>query len=188
MFYVILWEIFGANNFIAVWLINALSLWIVYDQLYKELLIRAGEKKAGEAIIVLIMFLPASFYLIFIYGTMIGFCFAALSILQQQRFFRTKSWKNLILSSIYIGFACFLKTNFYIFLIGIIIVYICFFIKVKGEMFIQFIVGIAGAIISCLTFSILLVALLGLITEDMSNNVGGDTEGTQACIRFTGIR
>lgn len=173
IFYVLLFGMFGANNYIAVWLINAIVLWLVYDQLYKELLIRAGEKKAGEVIIVLIMFLPASFYLTFIYGTVIGFCFAVLSIIQQQKFFRTKSWKNLLLSCVCIGFSCFLKTNFCIFLIGIIIVYIGFITEEKGEMFIQCIGGIAGAIISYFAFCILFVSLLSLMTENISNNVMG---------------
>lgn len=172
-FYVLLFGIFGANNFIAVWLINAIVLWHVYSQLYKGFLFEIGEKKAGAIIIILIMFLPASFYLSFIYGTVIGFCFAALSILQQQIFFRTKCWKNLLLSGIYIGFSCFLKTNFCIFLIGIIIVYICFIIEEKGKTFIQCIAGIISALISYFAFVILFISLLGVMTENMSNNVSG---------------
>lgn len=132
-FYILIFSIFGRNNLFAAWLINIFCICITYYFVYKELLCQSRRKLSGEILFALMLFLPVTFYNIYVYGTVLGICCACIAMVFQQRFFRKNMWRDGLLAGVFIAMACALKTNYQIYLIGIIMGYLFYLLETKGN-------------------------------------------------------
>ena len=123
LFCFLLCKLGGGFNFLLFQLLNALALGWMYRSIYcyyKSF----KKERTDEIVIALALFIPLILYVTFVYGTLIGLSFAVNAILQQQLFFVNRSKKNLLLSVVFILIACTLKSNYSIFLIGLLILFL----------------------------------------------------------------
>ena len=123
VFYQILSLIFGNSNYVAFQLINVLFIVISYYLLSQicYLLTEGREGLKIDTRVICLLFLPYLFYATFLYGTVVGFCFATLSFYGMLLFERKNKWQYFVMSVISMTLAVILKSNYMIFLIAAII-------------------------------------------------------------------
>ncbi|WP_207649878.1 hypothetical protein [Butyrivibrio proteoclasticus] len=114
--------IFGNENYIVFQLANAVALIVIYKELVK-FGCRIGLSNFGKLLIPFfgIIYLPMIIYVSFVYGNMGGLALTLVAINSEMDFFEKRNVKNILISSICIAFAMMLKSNFMIFLIGMLI-------------------------------------------------------------------
>ena len=122
--------IFGDYNYIAIQILNTIALTITYWALSCILESKFGKKIAVLFLIIAMLFLPAELYLTFVYGTIIGLMFCAISFLFMLRFMDTNKWSYLWLTGVLSVLAIFVKQNYLIFTIGMLA--FCFFEILRG--------------------------------------------------------
>ena len=112
----------GTENYLALQLLNIPGVLLCYfmmEGILKETGVTPWIRMM--TIFACILFFPFSMYVIFVYGTVWGLALALLSIYLEIRFFHDMQWKNLFLCCISITAAVFLKSNYEIFLIAMIL-------------------------------------------------------------------
>lgn len=114
--------LFGTENYLALQLLNVpgvLLCYIMMERIQKE----AGCSNRIRLMTtgLCILFFPFSMYVIFVYGTIWGMALSLTSVYLEIRFFHMYQWKDLILSTVCILMAVFLKSNYLIFLIALYI-------------------------------------------------------------------
>lgn len=146
LYFVILSKLFGELNIVAfqamniVWIIVSFAelVWISGNLDYKN-----GEKQRLMTSICVLLFFPWTFYVTYLYGTVIGEALSLGAICCLMLFKRKKSIVYIILGSISIAVAVLLKSNFMIFAIAMILCLISETIsdngKIKSILFICFI-------------------------------------------------
>lgn len=115
-------RVLGEYNFTAYHLINAALVPLIF----RELSILGGMfglSRGGQLLVLVlsVLFAPLSLYISFIYGTLPGLLFALLAIRLELRYFRGSSWVQALLSAICIAAAVLLKSNYLIFMVGMLI-------------------------------------------------------------------
>lgn len=80
-------------------------------RLFKDIF-RVGVMR--ETCLMLIGYLPFTFYITFIYGTIPGFFLASMALYYEYRFYKTGKWKTFLAAAVSICAAIFLKPNYLI--------------------------------------------------------------------------
>lgn len=123
VYYWILSYLFGSLNITAFQLVNILLIVFSYILLAKILGRLTGEnKKLGNAaLIAAALFLPYLFYAVFLYGNVVGLFFALAACYFAILYLKNYKWYLPLLGGFCMAAAVFVKSNYLIFYIGIVI-------------------------------------------------------------------
>lgn len=80
------------------------------------------KKIADITLAALLFYLPISFYITFIYGNLLGFCFSIIGLYYEYLFLRTCHWKHALLSGLSIGLSVLIRHNYSITFIAMILI------------------------------------------------------------------
>lgn len=117
--------LFNNSTYLIFQLINIFSLGLSFYCIYKTMEIYCENKELPKYImLMLILFLPFSMYITFVYGNLIGFSFASLAIWLQAKYLKTEKIGYIIGMVISITIAIFVKTNYSITLIAMILLFL----------------------------------------------------------------
>ena len=170
LFAYILCIIGGGYNFLLFQFLNALMVNCTYYQLYRFWK-KYGEQIRGDEILIGIgMFFPIMLTINYVYGTIIGLAFSVWAILYQQAYLKDRKKRDLVLSIVFVSLACVFKSNFIIFLIGVVVVYLydVAIHRMKGS-----IAGVAGILLCSILLNGMVDKSLSMITDGASDNVQG---------------
>lgn len=147
LYFVILSKLFGELNIVAFQAMNIVWIMVSFAELVwisGNLDYRSGERQRLMTSICVFLFFPWTFYVTYLYGTVIGEALSLGAICCLMLFKKKKRVGYIILGSISIGAAVLLKSNFMIFAIAMILYLINESInengKIKSILFICFIV------------------------------------------------
>lgn len=122
-FFGVLYKIFHTTDFMLLKVINVVSnifLLIGFHRIGREL---TGKKYVPSIFITGLLFIPITLYNTFIYGDFIGLTFAVWSIYFAIRFRKEDKKRDFILSILLCMFAFFIKINYSIFMIALLLYY-----------------------------------------------------------------
>ncbi len=112
----------GTENYLALQLLNVISLTLFYRALSKITDLFSSDWLAGTVVIFSgMMFIPAYFYTTFVYGTLIGLFFAANGFYCCLLFERDKKALQAVLMAVFLALSIVSKSNYLIFVTGILI-------------------------------------------------------------------
>lgn len=121
----ILGFVFKSKNYLALQVMNILALLGAFYCIYKITRMLFRDKKTSVATIIgLFMFVPLWFYILFIYGNIIGLVLSMAGVLFVLKYLENKKLKYIIFSAITIALAIVAKSNYVITLIALICVLI----------------------------------------------------------------
>lgn len=112
----------GSENYLALQLCNVPGVILCYflmERIVKET--GGSQWQRLMTVMLCLLFFPFSMYVVFVYGTVWGMAFALGAVYLEIRFFHERKWQDLVLSVISIGMAVFLKSNYEIFAVGMMI-------------------------------------------------------------------
>ena len=114
--------IFGIFNYTGIQLCNAAGLVLIYKSL-AEIGGHLGMKRSAQLMVILlaILFIPLTMYTSFVYGTILGLACSLEALSREMKYFQDRRKKDLLLSALLIALAIQLKSNYLIFLIGMVI-------------------------------------------------------------------
>ena len=114
--------VFGSYNYLVFQLMNAVGV-VVIGKTLAEISGHCGCKRTVQLLVILfsILFFPLTMYSSFVYGNVLGLACSLNAIEREILFFKKKRKRDLFLSTILIIFAVQLKSNYLIFLIGMLI-------------------------------------------------------------------
>ena len=114
--------IFGSHNYVVMQMINALAVSLIYKQL-AETGALFGQKRIEQLLTVTtgIFFIPLIMYSSFIYGNVLGLLFSLLAVKYEILFFKDGKKRYIAYSSIFILISISMKSNYIIFMIGMLI-------------------------------------------------------------------
>ncbi|MBQ7795354.1 MAG: hypothetical protein IJ374_02180 [Lachnospiraceae bacterium] len=114
--------IFGSYNYLGFQLCNAVCVTVIYKKL-AEICGRCGQSKMMQLAVILMggLFVPLTIYASFIYGNVAGLACSLAAIEYEMAFFETRKKRDLLISAVLIALAVQLKSNYLIFLIGMVI-------------------------------------------------------------------
>ena len=114
--------LFGSSNYIGFQLCNALGLLVIYKELAK-ISAHCGLSRMMQLTVIGlgILFVPLTLYTSFVYGNLLGLACALAAISREMAYVKSQKKIDLILSGILIAIAIQLKSNYLIFLIGMVI-------------------------------------------------------------------
>ena len=124
LFLVLLSSFSGEMNYIIIQLLNAGSVFLCLLALDRVFGIEEAPK-TQLYFLAIVFFLPIIFYNNLVYGTVIGLSLAIISLVFQYSFLNKYIIKDAFISGIGITLAILFKSNFSVFLIAILIIYIC---------------------------------------------------------------
>ena len=122
--------ILGDGNYVAFQLLNVAAYVLILWTL-GEFAIRLGRKPVLPTFLGF-LFLPLLFYTSFLYGTLLGLCFAMLAALQTVDFCRSGKRSCGILAGLSLFAALVIKSNYQIFAIGILIYAVMYLLSHKA--------------------------------------------------------
>lgn len=145
LIYYLLSFVFGTNNYVFLQLVNAFALVLFYREL-SELSKRFGFCRIVQLGVVFmgIIFFPLIMYCSFIYGNLLGLAFGVLAIRKEFDYFEKDKIFDAIISAICILLAILCKSNYLIFLIGMLgqaVIEILHSSKYRSSIFIVMLVG-----------------------------------------------
>ena len=125
----IVFRLFGGMNYVAFQICNVLALLLFDIALLKitEYMESPAAKKVGAVLIFL--FWPLLFYTVFVYGNLMGLAFSVAAICFEYRYFRKRRLRDIVISSVFIGLAVMMKSNYLIFLVAMLIFLVLDFIS-----------------------------------------------------------
>lgn len=151
LFFYLLSFLFGIDNYIALRLLNVVSVMAIFFIVWKMVgeLWGKGKRAAFYSVICSACFLPMILYTTFIYGDIYGLCLSVAAIYFQLKYFYDRKYRWMLLSVLCISLAVQLKMNYLIMAIAMagLIVYDLFLHRYwkKAIMYMAvFIIGIAG--------------------------------------------
>lgn len=124
--------VFGSNNYVSFQLLNTFGIFFFYREMVKicECL---GFRRIVQFTTVAtgILFFPLIMYCSFVYGNILGLSCSISAIRQELSFFKYRKKRNALLSAIMITLAISLKSNYLIFMTGMVIYAIIELIRQK---------------------------------------------------------
>ncbi len=144
-------NIFGTNNFVAIQLINAVALVIMY-KCFIDVCKLQNMKHSNILLLLLAGFLPLTAYVTFVYGNILGLLFSIIAFKYYLRFSNDAKKRYLLIMSISIGLAVVFKQNYLVFGLGLISFIAVEFFKKRNK---KDIVAIACIAVSIILFTIL---------------------------------
>lgn len=124
LFLLLLSYLVGDMNYIAVQLLNVCSVGCVLFCFYKFWKKYKSNYSFEWILLAIILFIPIVLYMNLVYGTVIGLSCSILAIIEQQKYIYDNKSIDAVASILFICVACILKSNYSVFLIGIVIIYI----------------------------------------------------------------
>lgn len=114
--------VFGSYNYIGFQICNAIGVVLIEERL-SRIASYFGMKRSGQlaVIILCILFFPLTIYSSFIYGNIMGLSCSLTAIEQEIRYFQTKRFRNCAGAILFIILAVQLKSNYMIFMIGMML-------------------------------------------------------------------
>lgn len=163
-------QLCGGYNFLLFQMINmavtGCVYWAVY-QYWKRYLLNV---RCDEVILAIAFFFPITLYMNFVYGIVLGGALAILSILQQQIYLKNGNIRNLFVSILFISLAYCIKSNYAIFAIGILLIYLVdLFINKR----IKSVMGAVGIILGLILAAGIVDTTLNFITNGKSEGIKG---------------
>lgn len=113
--------LFGDNAYIAFQYINVIFFVISGIAIYKTCGNMFGKENGLAVWIALLVFYPFGIYVIYCYGTMIGFSLAALAVMFLFTYFNKRKMRYLVLCAGFITLSMIIKLNYAIILVGILL-------------------------------------------------------------------
>lgn len=161
LFCCLLTKIAGGYNYMLFQIINVLCVTWGYYLIYNYWK-KYGKERIDEVILGIGIFFPLTFYNSYVYGTLIGFVCALAAVIRQQRFLRESRKKDLLLSVIFIALAYWMKTNYIIFAVAIVLLYLynTFFDKKY-----QCIIGAIGICLAVIITGQMITSGMNYLTE-----------------------
>ncbi|HJD45793.1 MAG TPA: glycosyltransferase family 39 protein [Candidatus Mediterraneibacter norfolkensis] len=140
----IVFRLFGGQNFIAFQICNVFAMLLFDIALLKitEYIESPAAKKVAAVLI--FIFWPLVFYTVFIYGNLMGLAFAVAAVCFEYRYFRKRRLRDIVISSVFIGLAVMMKSNYLIFLVAMLIFLVLDFIASRRKRTILFAVLAVG--------------------------------------------
>ncbi|MBQ3211027.1 MAG: hypothetical protein IJB09_05990 [Oscillospiraceae bacterium] len=125
-------RVLGEYNYTAYHLINAALIPLIFKSL-SELgaQLQMSRMEQLGLLLLCILFTPLALYVPFIYGTIPGLLFALIGIRLEIKYFAGGKWYHALLSALSAAFAVLLKSNYQIFMIGMLIYAIVEIIRSK---------------------------------------------------------
>jgi len=115
-------RVLGEYNYTAYHLINAALIALIYKSLCDlGAQLKMSRVQQLGLLLLCILFTPLALYVPFIYGTVPGLLFALVAIRLEIKYFSDGKWHHALLSALAICFAVLLKSNYQIFMIGMLI-------------------------------------------------------------------
>lgn len=148
-FSTVLYSLFGKPYIFAFQGLNCLAMLGIYRFLLK-IYKRLEEKgSAGMFLVAAFLFLPLTFYVTFVYGTVIGLFFALAAVEICIRYLEDKNLRHIFSCTICILLARLFKANYLIFLLGIAALLIYDFVKHTEKMHMIFFCVLFCALFLC---------------------------------------
>lgn len=122
LFYYFLSFLFGVDNYVALQFVNLAALTVIYLLLAKLAMIFWGGEKKLPAIVhaALILWLPFSFYVTYLYGILPGMALSLCAVYCAVMYLKTRKYRYILPAAITMGVATVLKMNCLIYLIAIV--------------------------------------------------------------------
>lgn len=115
--------IFGSDNYIAFQFMNVAALFIIYHFMKKiTVLLYEKDNIANVTYFAMICFLPLSFYVTFVYGTLFGLMLSVLGMYFEIQYIKNRSPKDILLGALCIAAAPIFKSNYLIMMIAFILI------------------------------------------------------------------
>ena len=113
---------FGSYNYLVFQLCNAAGVAVI-EQKLADLCGHCGLKRTAQlaVIAVSVLFFPLAMYSSFIYGNILGLACSLAALEREMNYFENNRKRDLMLSAVLIALAVQLKSNYLIFLIGMVI-------------------------------------------------------------------
>ncbi len=114
--------IFGSYNYLVFQLCNAAGI-VVIQQKLADICGHCGLKRTIQLAVIMVcmLFFPLTMYSSFVYGNVLGLSFALAAIEKEMVYFNKKRKVDLLFSGLLIALAIQLKSNYLIFLIGMVL-------------------------------------------------------------------
>ncbi len=121
LFYYLLSFIFGIDNYIGLQFANVIALAAVYGLLVKlsEIFWREDEKLPSVVYAVLILWVPLSFYVTYLYGILPGMALSLGAVYFAAKYLTTRHYRYMIPAALCMGLATVIKMNCLIYLVAI---------------------------------------------------------------------
>ena len=117
----IIYSLFGINNYMAFQILNVVSVVLIDIYLMKVLKKITAVHAEKIGILFLILFFPMVFYTSFLYGNLMGCAFSTMAMYCEFEYFENYKVCNMILSTVFIGIALMIKSNYLIVLLAMLI-------------------------------------------------------------------
>ena len=117
----IIYSLFGINNYMAFQILNVVSVVLIDIYLMKVLKKITAVHAEKIGILFLILFFPMVFYTSFLYGNLMGCAFSTMAMYYEFEYFENHKVCNMILSTVFIGIALMIKSNYLIVLLAMLI-------------------------------------------------------------------
>jgi len=154
LFIVLLSYILPKYYVLAFQLLNCIAVGGIYYYTDK-ILEKEGIGKFSRLVVLIsyFVFFPFRMYVTFVYGTILGLFFSVIAIYMCIKYLKDGQIKNAILSGIYCSLSSIAKSNYSIFIIGIVIFIVLYILKNKSYRKLS-LIAIIGAIYFILSFSV----------------------------------
>lgn len=132
LFYYLISRLIGGNRYIALQLINIPFLVLGIFAVYR-ITMRLWRGNISKWIYILMpLWFPVTMYVTFIYGTIPGFALSMLAIMFAFDWFNARKPVYIILSAVFIALATVIKSNYYIFMIALLLLYMADLLHAKN--------------------------------------------------------
>ncbi len=122
----------GSFNYLAFQVCNVFAM-LLFDISIVKITAYIGMPSAKKVTgVMLVLFWPLVFYTVFVYGNLLGLAFGTAALYFEYRYFKKRRLRDIVISSLMIGLAAMMKTNYLIFLLAMLIFLVLdFIVKVR---------------------------------------------------------
>lgn len=124
LFYYFVSAIIGGDRYIALQFLNIPFLLLALFAIYRICTKIFSEKMSRVVYLMMPFWVPFTAYITFIYGVIIGFSFAMLAIMFSYDYFEKRKWYFACLSVLFMALSVVIKSNYLIFAIALMLIYI----------------------------------------------------------------
>lgn len=131
VFIYLLFNLVGVDNYVALQIINLISLGVAYYFIYVLLKELFGIRIANVSLLIMCAFLPFSIYVMFVYGTMLGMAFAMMACTFLMKFFKNGKMRYGFIAAVSAALATAFKSNYMIVFVALVITALPVFLRSK---------------------------------------------------------
>lgn len=133
-------------------IVNIFALLISFYAIYKITDLTFESNKISKITLVsLLLFVPIFFYITFMYGNILGLALSMIGVLYEIKYFKKRKWYFIPIAGLSIALAIIIKSNYLIMLIAMIIMFFVDMLENKKARNILFIIGIL-VVYLCISF------------------------------------